>query len=169
MNELLDESTDDPDSFSIPVLHLSPTDEGVDYRLKESNDYDDEDEHNHHHQQQHQYASPNQIVPELISTVPAPCGMSQTVPSWSPIYMSKNTKQIEEVSRSDEPQMSTKLIDRSSTRSSFVRNGSVRHHRSTPNLANLEDESPTQNQSPVLIMNDLNDIKPNGNTFLSFQ
>lgn len=148
----LDESTDDPDSFSIPVLHLSPDDSkyGFDYRLKESNDYDEDELLSISNNQQHQN---NQLVPEHKE----PNTETTTVSAFHQYY-----------SESEQQQQQGDLqpiADRTTTsRSSFVKSGSIRHHRSTPNLANLDDNDSTGEEKQIgenspLIVTDLNEIR----------
>lgn len=148
----LDESTDDPDSFSIPVLHLSPDDSkyGFDYRLKESNDYDEDELLSISNNQQHHQN--NQLVPEHKQPNTTE---TTTVSAFHQYYSESEQQQQGDL----QP-----IADRTTTsRSSFVKSGSIRHHRSTPNLANLDDDSTGEEkqigENSPLIVADLNEIR----------
>ena len=149
----LDESTDDPDSFSIPVLHLSPDDSkyGFDYRLKESNDYDEDELLNISNNQQHQN---NQLVPEHKES------NTETTTTVSAFHQYYSESEQQQQQGDLQP-----IADRTTTsRSSFVKSGSIRHHRSTPNLANLDDNDSTGEEKQIgenspLIVTDLNEIR----------
>lgn len=163
----MNESSDDPDAFSVPVLHLSPD---MDYGLKESNDYDDDD----YQQAKTQPISVNQIVPEIITESPAESATSPQSPaaahSHRLYYHRPSITAIDDelkIIEDEKLQHASELITSPSSRSSFVKKGSVRHHRSTPNLANMDDESPVQptDHSALIITSaDLNEIKTTTST-----